>query len=140
MREMAKAAQPQELKGAFDKHKKGRRRACRKGSKGSSFRQIVTGLASGPFGHAKLALGPLAHRLDHGDPRDGHCDDGFRGCEGACSTGNPRRRHLEPSRGPDFRERGYGADIGCSARNGVSDLGSSLLMAWRSRLTWRRIT
>jgi len=39
----------------------------------------------------KLDLGLVAHRLDHGDPRGGCCDNGFRGGEDTGPTGNPRR-------------------------------------------------
>ena len=35
----------------------------------------------GDVGLPELALGPVAHRVNYGDPRGGCCDDGFGGGE-----------------------------------------------------------
>jgi hypothetical protein len=43
---------------------------------------------NGDVGPLRLALGLVAHRVDHGDPRGGRCDDGFRGDEGTGPTGS----------------------------------------------------
>src|SRR5262249_30573257 len=58
------------------------------GSKPAS-KPFLRNTLNGVVGPPKLALGPVAHRVDYGDPRDSCCCDGFRVGEDPRPTGNP---------------------------------------------------
>src|SRR5262245_23596475 len=59
----------------------------------------------GDAGPSRLALGPVAHRVDHGDPCDGCRGTDIRGDADTVPTGKPRRRVVEPDRDPDLHNR-----------------------------------
>src|SRR5215472_5733797 len=98
---------------------------------------VLRGALDGNVGPPKLALGPVAHRVDRCDSRNGCCDDGFRDGEDAGTIGSPRPYFVETDRNPDFYNRSNWTAVGHSARNRVWYLGGGVFVAWRSRLADR---
>src|SRR5262245_51194460 len=101
--------------------------------------EILRSAPDGDVGPSRLALGPVAHRVDHGDPCDGCRGTDIRGDADTEPTGKPRRRVVEPDRDPDLHNRSNRIAVGHAARNRVRDLGRGVFVAWRSRLAHGRL-
>jgi hypothetical protein len=100
---------------------------------------VLRSAPDGDVGHPKLAMGPIAHRFDNGDPRDRCCVDGFRGGEGTRPTRKPPARVVESGRDPDLYKRGDWIGIRRSTWNRMWHVGGGVFVAWRSRFPHRRL-